>query len=87
MAAEIGTGKVITEHSTIGLIITTDGSISDIPREEYAEAESRVVREMKELEKPFVILLNAREPTSPAVQKLRSEWKQSMAARCRLSAA
>ena len=46
MAAEIGTGKVITEHSTIGLIITTDGSISDIPREEYAEAESRVVREM-----------------------------------------
>ena len=51
MAAEIGTGKVITEHSTIGLIITTDGSISDIPREEYAEAESRVVREMKELEK------------------------------------
>ena len=75
MAAEIGTGKVITEHSTIGLIITTDGSISDIPREEYAEAESRVVREMKELEKPFVILLNAREPTSPAVQKLRSEME------------
>ena len=48
MAAEIGTQKVITEHSTIGLVITTDGSISDIPREEYAEAEERVISELKE---------------------------------------
>ena len=76
MAAGIGTGKVITEHSTIGLIITTDGSISDIPRDEYAQAEERVVKEMKELEKPFVILLNAREPNSPAVQKLRGEMEE-----------
>ena len=76
MAAEIGTGKVITEHSTIGLIVTTDGSISDIPRDEYAQAEERVVREMKELEKPFVILLNAREPSSPSVQKLRGEMEE-----------
>ena len=58
MAAEIGTGKVITEHSTIGLIVTTDGSITDIPREEYAEAEERVVRELSALGKPFVMLLN-----------------------------
>ena len=53
MAAEIGTQKVIQEHSTIGLVVTTDGSISDIPREEYAEAEERVIRELQELQKPF----------------------------------
>lgn len=54
MAAEIGTQKVIKEHSTIGLVITTDGSISQIPREEYAEAEERVINELKEINKPFV---------------------------------
>lgn len=64
MAAEIGTKKVITEHSTIGLVITTDGSISDIPREEYEEAESRVVDELKNINKPFVILYNCLEPDS-----------------------
>ena len=53
-AAEIGTKKVITEHSTIGLVITTDGSISDIPREEYEQAEERVINELKELNKPFI---------------------------------
>ena len=58
MAAEIGTRKVITEHSTIGLVITTDGSISDIPREEYAEAEERVIKELKAINKPFMMLLN-----------------------------
>ena len=47
-AAEIGTKKVITEHSTIGLVVTTDGSISDIPRDEYEEAEERVINELKE---------------------------------------
>lgn len=62
MAAEIGTQKVISEHSTIGLVVTTDGSISDIPRNEYAEAEERVIRELKSLGKPFVVLLNCREP-------------------------
>ncbi|MFR2562899.1 MAG: stage IV sporulation protein A, partial [Anaeromassilibacillus sp.] len=51
MAAEIGTKKVITEHSTIGLVVTTDGSISDIPREEYEEAEERVISELKEINK------------------------------------
>lgn len=58
MAAEIGTQKVITEHSTIGLVITTDGSISDIPREEYEKAEERVIKELRDLNKPFVVLLN-----------------------------
>ena len=62
MAAEIGTRKVITEHSTIGLVITTDGSISDIPREEYAEAEERVIEELKAIEKPFIVLLNCMYP-------------------------
>ena len=57
MAAEIGTRKVITEHSTIGLVITTDGSISEIPREEYEEAEERVIGELQEINKPFICLL------------------------------
>ena len=73
MAAEIGTQKVITEHSTIGLVITTDGSISDIPRDEYAEAEERVVNELKELNKPFIVLLNSTEPDSEATRKMSCE--------------
>ncbi len=64
MAAEIGTKKVICEHSTIGLVITTDGSISSIPRDEYEEAEERVIDELKALEKPFVVLMNCVEPKS-----------------------
>lgn len=70
MAAEIGTQKVISEHSTIGLVITTDGSISDIPRYEYEEAEERVINELKEIEKPFVVLLNCMYPDSPAAQEM-----------------
>ena len=73
MAAEIGTQKVITEHSTIGLVVTTDGSISDIPRAEYQEAEERVISELKEIEKPFVVLLNSTMPHSSAAQELRAE--------------
>ncbi len=63
-AAEIGTRKVITEHSTIGIVITTDGTISEIPREDYLEAEERVIRELQELGKPFIVLLNSEEPKS-----------------------
>lgn len=63
-AAEIGTKKVIQEHSTIGILITTDGSITDIPREDYIDAEERVVKELKELNKPFVIVLNSDDPFS-----------------------
>lgn len=73
MAAEIGTQKVITEHSTIGLVVTTDASISDIPRDEYAEAEERVVKELRELNKPFIVLLNSTEPQSEATQSLSLE--------------
>lgn len=73
MAAEIGTQKVITEHSTIGLVVTTDGSISDIPRDEYEEAEERVIGELRELNKPFVVLLNCMYPNSESAQKLSNE--------------
>jgi len=65
-AAEIGTHKVICEHSNIGLVITTDGTITDIPREDYVEAENRVICELKELGKPFVVLLNSVYHMSPA---------------------
>ena len=69
MAAELGTKKVISEHSTIGLVVTTDGSISDIPREEYAEAEQCVIAELRALDKPFVVLLNCTDPGSPAARQ------------------
>ncbi|MCL1832552.1 MAG: stage IV sporulation protein A [Oscillospiraceae bacterium] len=65
MAAEVGTQKVINEHSTIGLVITTDGSITGIERAEYEEAETRVINELDAINKPFVVLLNCREPNSP----------------------
>ena len=64
IAAEIGTKKVIVEHSTVGIIITTDGSITDIPREEYVIAEERVVKELKEINKPFIMLMNTQDPNS-----------------------
>ena len=70
MAAEIGTKKVITDHSTIGLVITTDASISDIPREEYQEAEERVINELKEIKKPFIVLLNSMYPTANETKNL-----------------
>lgn len=70
MAAELGTQKVITEHSTIGLVITTDGSIGEIPREDYVEAERRVVNELKQIKKPFAVLLNTTTPHSDATQQL-----------------
>ncbi len=70
MAAEIGTKKVITEHCTIGLVVTTDGSISDIPREEYEEAEQRVIEELKAINKPFVVLLNTTNPNCESAKEL-----------------
>ena len=73
MAAEIGTKRVITDHSTIGLVITTDGSIGDIPRDEYKDAEKRVIDELKELSKPFVVLLNCLEPDSDGARLMSSE--------------
>ncbi len=76
-AAEIGTKKVITEHSTIGLVITTDGSISDIPREDYIESEQRVINELKGINKPFVILLNCVEPDSERSRQLADDLSKN----------
>lgn len=79
MAAEIGTQKVIREHSTIGLVITTDGSISDIPREEYEEAEQRVIEELRQIDKPFTVLLNCVEPESRSARELAQRLQEKYA--------
>ena len=70
-AAEIGTEKVINEHSTIGILVTQDGSVTEIPRASYLEAEERAVKEMKALGKPFVVILNSKTPTAADTEKLR----------------
>ncbi len=75
-AAEIGTKKVIQEHSTIGILVTTDGSITDIPREDYINAEERVVYELKELNKPFIILLNSDSPYSESTKSLARKLEE-----------
>lgn len=72
-AAELGTRKVIADHSTIGIVVTTDGSVTELPREAYTEAEGRVVRELQEMGKPFLILLNTATPYSEGTQALRAE--------------
>ena len=69
-AAEIGTKKVIEEHSTIGIVMTTDGSVTDIDRASYVEAEERVISEMKACKKPFVVVLNCKAPNSNDTKKL-----------------
>ncbi len=75
MAAEMGTQKVIREHSTIGLVITTDGTIGEIERDGYLEAEERVVRELKALDKPFVVLVNSAVPRSTETAELCNELR------------
>ena len=77
MAAEEGTRRVITDHSTVGLVVTTDGSITDLPREEYAVAEERVVKELKALGKPFTVLLNALDPHAPTTMQLAARLSEA----------
>ncbi len=72
-AAALGTEKVIKEHSTIGILVTCDGSIADIPRQGYIEAEEHTVRRLKEIGKPFVIVLNCADPTTAAARALKAE--------------
>jgi len=72
-AAEIGTQKVISEHSTIGVVVTTDGSIGEIEREAYEDAEARVVSELKALGKPFVLILNSTHPEAAQTRQLREK--------------
>ncbi len=82
-AAEIGTRKVIAEHSTIGIVITTDGTITEIPREDYLEAEDRVITELKELGKPFLVLLNSAYPNSERAQAIQADISQRYGVACR----
>lgn len=79
-AAELGTKKVIVEHSTVGMVITTDGSITDIPREDYIDAEERVVRELQELNKPFIIILNSNNPYSDQTRNLAEQLEAKYSA-------
>lgn len=72
-AAEVGTRKVIQDHSTIGIVMTTDGTITDIPREGYVEAEERVIQELKDLNKPFVVILNSTQPHALETSQLAAE--------------
>ncbi len=81
-AAEIGTRKVITEHSTIGLVITTDGSIGEIPREDYIPAETRVIEELTEIGKPFIVLVNSIHPNAPETKKLCEEISERYKVTC-----
>ena len=81
-AAEIGTRKVIAEHSTIGIVVTTDGTVTDLPREAYLEAEARVISELKELGKPFLILLNSARPDSDGAQALRAQLAEEYDVTC-----
>lgn len=76
-AAALGTEKVIKEHSTIGVLVTTDGSVTDIPRNNYIAAEERAVAELKALDKPFVILLNCKDPSAALALKQELEQKYS----------
>lgn len=75
-AAEIGTRKVIQEHSTIGVVITTDGSIGEIPRNNYLEAEERVITELKEVGKPFIMVINSVQPHHPDTESLRQNLSE-----------
>ena len=81
-AAEIGTRKVIAEHSTIGIVVTTDGSISDIPREDYLEAEERVIRELQELGKPFIVLLNSSDPSGDRAEAIARDIASRYEVKC-----
>ena len=81
-AAEIGTRKVIAEHSTIGIVVTTDGTISEIPREDYLEAEERVIHELKELGKPFLVLLNTAYPHSERAKIIRDDIAEKYDVMC-----
>ena len=72
-AAELGTKKVMEEHCSIGLVVTTDGSVTDIPREDYVEAEGRAIRDMQATGKPFLVIVNSREPSGEAARRVKQE--------------
>ena len=76
-AAEVGTEKVIRDHSSIGIVITTDGSIGELSRSDYIDAEERVVRELAEIGKPYIVLLNSTHPMLPETERLAEKLKDS----------
>ena len=80
VAAEEGTRKVIRDHSTIGIVITTDGTITDIPRDDYAEAERRVVKELQTIQKPFLMLLNSTVPNADETKRLARQLREETGA-------
>ena len=75
-AAEVGTEKVINDHSTIGIVVTTDGSIGEFNRSDYLEAENRVISELKSIGKPFIVLLNSTHPTLPETERLAESLRE-----------
>lgn len=81
-AAEIGTRKVIAEHSTIGLVVTTDGSVTEIDRADYLPAEERVIEELKALGKPFLVLVNSQEPDGAGARAVCDEITQKYGVSC-----
>ncbi len=77
-AAELGTKKVMEEHCTIGLVVTTDGSVTDIPREDYARAERRAIQDMQATGKPFLVIINSRNPGSEEAKRLKEQLKTEL---------
>ena len=75
-AAEVGTEKVVNDHSTIALVVTTDGTITDLEREDYVAAEERVIGELEKIDKPFIIALNSAQPQSSETEKLALELEE-----------
>ena len=80
-AAELGTQKVIRDHSTIAVVITSDGTVTNIPRESYINSEARVINELKEINKPFVIVLNSAEPDSENTLKIAEQMENKYGSR------
>ena len=81
-AAELGTKKIMEEHSSIGIVMTTDGSITDIPREDYVEAESRAIADMQATGKPYLVLVNSTDPGGEAAQALCRQIERDHGASC-----
>ena len=75
-AARIGTQKVIQEHSTIGIVVTTDGSFGELPRDNFPEAEEKTIQELKKQQKPFIVLVNSQMPYKDAALKTAEEIQQ-----------
>lgn len=81
-AAELGTKKVMDAHCTVGLILTTDGTVTDLPRENYLEAEQRAISDMKKTGKPFIVLVNSAQPESDAAKAIAEQLQEQWQVRC-----